>query len=332
MHQIALYYKYTQIEDPEALKIAQKALLTRLGAKGRIIVAKEGINGTFEAKPEAVAEYIEYMKNLTPVGNPVGDKPFADIHWKLSDGTEDGTAFPKLSVKVRKEIVSLHLIDGSSTAEEIAAADINPNEITGNHLKPEDLRSWYEEGKEFYIVDMRNDYELKSGKFDGTVFPGMANFRDLREKVNDIKNLKDKTVLTVCTGGVRCEKASGYLKREGFSDVYQLDGGIVSYMAKFPGQDFKGSLYVFDKRKVMHFSDPAKHEIIGTCENCDVLSEEYLNCKNLNCHKHFIACENCRDENGAAYCSESCKLEWEAKPIQKASKKYTEQYAEYYLK
>lgn len=314
MHQIALYYKYARIEDPEALKTAQKALLTRLGAKGRIIVAHEGINGTFEAKPEAVAEYIEIMKNLTPEGNKAGEKPFADIHWKLSDGTEDGTAFPKLSVKVRKEIVSLHLIDGSSTPEEIAAADIDPNKITGVHLKPEDLRKWYEDGKEFYIVDMRNDYELKSGKFEGTIFPGMENFRDLREKVNEIKNLKDKTVLTVCTGGVRCEKASGYLMREGFEDVYQLDGGIVSYMAQFPNKDFKGSLYVFDKRLTMHFEDPTnpenKHEIIGRCDTCGTTTEKYVNCANLNCHRHFICCDDCLDENGDGYCNEQCKADW----------------------
>ncbi|HRH31657.1 MAG TPA: rhodanese-related sulfurtransferase [Candidatus Paceibacterota bacterium] len=295
MHQIALYYKYVRIEDPEALKNAQKALLTRLGAKGRIIVAHEGINGTFEAKPEAVAEYIEIMK---------ADPRFADIHWKISDGTEAGDAFPKLSVKVRKEIVSLHLIDGSE--------DINPNEITGVHLKPEELRSWYEEGKEFYIVDMRNDYELKSGKFEGTIFPGLKNFRDLRKNVNEIKNLKDKTVLTVCTGGVRCEKASGYLKREGFENVYQLDGGIVSYMAKYPGKDFKGSLYVFDKRHTMHFENPENHEIIGRCEKCEIATEKYVDCANLSCHKHFICCENCLDENGSAYCDEECKMKWEA--------------------
>lgn len=299
MYQIALYYKYARIDDPEALKQAQKALLTRLGAKGRIIVAKEGINGTFEAKAPAVAEYVEIMKNL----DIDGQKPFADIHWKISNGTEDGTAFPRLSVKVRKEIVSLHLIDDS--------VDIDPNQITGVHLKPEELRKWYEEGKEFYIVDMRNDYELKSGKFEGTIFPGLQNFRDLREKVQELNHLKGKTVLTVCTGGVRCEKASGYLKREGFDDVYQLDGGIVSYMAKYPGQDFKGSLYVFDKRLVMNFDDPnnpeTQHEIIGVCEKCGTSSEAYINCANLNCHRHFICCEDCRAHNGSVFCNSTCE-------------------------
>jgi UPF0176 protein len=120
--------------------------------------------------------------------------------------------------------------------------------------------------------------------------------------------LKDKTVLTVCTGGVRCEKASGYLKREGFKDVYQLDGGIVSYMEKYPGEHFEGSLYVFDNRITMHFNDKEKHNVIGICERCGEKSERYVNCANLACHKHFICCEACASENGSSVCSNECQL------------------------
>ena len=288
MYTIALYYKYVAIDDPESLKLAQKELLERLGAKGRIIVSKEGINGTFEAKNEAVNEYMAYMKS---------DHRFSDIHWKLSQGTEDGTAFPRLSVKVRKEIVSLHLEN-----------DINPNVLTATHLSPSELRSWFTNGKEFYIVDMRNDYELKSGKFEQTIFPGLKNFRDLREKVDELNHLKQKTVLTVCTGGVRCEKASGFLKSKGFEDVYQLDGGIVTYMEQYPGKDFLGSLYVFDKRKIIHFEPKEQHRIIGICEKCNRPSERYENCTNLACHKHFICCDSCLEKtNNHAFCSETCE-------------------------
>jgi len=293
MHRIILFYKYIKIDDPEGLKMAQIALLRDLNMKGRMIIAEEGVNGTFEGTVEATNKYMEVMKN---------DPRFSDIHWKISDGTDDGTAFPKLSVKVRSEIVSLHLHEN----------DFDPNKITGTHLKPEKLRSWYEEGKEFYIVDMRNDYELKSGKFENTVFPGMENFRDLREKINEISDLKDKTVLTVCTGGVRCEKASGFLKKEGFKDVYQLDGGIVSYMEKYPGKDFKGSLYVFDKRLTMNFGN---NEVIGICELCGDKSENYVNCSNLNCHKHFIACKDCYTTENQIFCSEKCKEEVLSKTV-----------------
>ncbi len=303
MYKIILFYKYTHIDDPKAERLAQFELATRLGMKGRMIVAREGINGTFEGIKEACLEYMKIMK---------ADPRFADIHWKISEGTSDGTAFPRLSVKARKEIVSLHL------GEE---ADIDPNQITGMHLKPEMLKKWYEEGKEFHIVDMRNDYELRVGKFEGTVFPDLNNFRDLKENIKKLEDLKDKTVLTVCTGGVRCEKASGLLMREGFKDVYQLDGGIVSYMEKYPSENFKGSLYVFDKRIVMNFDDPnnkdQQHEIIGHCSKCIVPSEHYVNCANLMCHDHFICCKNCLVKNdiehppyGEAYCNILCIIKW----------------------
>lgn len=296
---VLLYYKYANIEDPEALKNAQIAFCKERNMKGRIIVAKEGINGTIEGTNVACKEYQEMMK---------ADPRFADIHWKVSRGTPDGTAFPRLRVRVRPEIVSLHL------GEE---EDIDPNKITGVHLKPEELYKWYEQGKEFHIVDMRNGYELEVGKFEGTVFPELDNFRDLKGNLKKIEELKDKTVLTVCTGGVRCEKASGLLVREGFKDVYQLDGGMVTYMEKYPGQNFKGSLYVFDKRIAVNFDEPGKHEIIGKCKKCGAASEHYVNCANLNCHDHFICCENCLEENppnhpsgGVAYCNLSCKLKW----------------------
>lgn len=284
--QILLFYKYTPIENPSQEMAIQKSVQEVLGFKGRSIVAHEGINVTLEGTKENTEKYIEWMSTR---------KGFKNIHWKKSVGS--GNSFPKLSIKVRKEIVSLHLGDES---------DINPNVITGIHLKPQELKKWYEEGKEFHIVDMRNDYELEVGKFEGTVFPGLENFRDLKDKVKEIEHLKDKPVLTVCTGGVRCEKASGLLKREGFKDVYQLDGGIVSYMEKYPGQNFKGSLYVFDGRVVMNFNDPEKHEIIGKCFRCYDASERYVNCENLACHKHVILCEKCEESHGH-FCGEVCE-------------------------
>lgn len=289
-YKIILYYKYVTIDNPDQLRIEQLELCKNLGFKGRIIVAEEGINGTFEGLESKCNEYISLMKK---------DARFSDIHWKISNGTKNGTAFPKLSVKVRPEIVSLHL--GKEN-------DIDPNALTGNHLNPEDLRKWYEENKEFYVVDMRNDYELKVGQFRNTIFPGMKNFRDLRKDFKKIKHLKDKPVLTVCTGGVRCEKASGLLKREGFENIYQLNGGIVNYMEKYPGKDFDGSLYVFDKRLTMHFNDEENHKVIGKCEKCNTSTEAYRNCRSMYCHRHFICCDNCLEKNGDAFCNLKCKI------------------------
>lgn len=286
MYTIILFYKYVKIDDPKKLCEEQRKLCEELSLKGRIIVAHEGINATLEGTEDNIQKYLNiYLK----------DPRFSDTHIKRSSGT--GDAFPKLSVKVRPEIVSLHLEN-----------DIDPNQITGVHLKPEELKKWYESGKDFIVVDMRNDYEFKVGRFKNSILPNLSNFRDLSKNLKDIEEYKDKTVLTVCTGGVRCEKASGLLVREGFKDVYQLDGGMVSYMEKFPAQEFEGSLYVFDKRILMHFDSEDKHKVIGKCDKCEVSSERYVNCRNPQCNKHFICCEDCSEEDGKAFCSEECKM------------------------
>ncbi len=247
-------------------------------------MAKEGINATLEGQNEAIEVYLkEYLS----------DPRFADTHIKKSSGT--GEAFPKLSVKIRSEIVTLGLEE-----------DINPNEITGKHLKPEELKQWYLSGKDFVVVDMRNDYEFNVGKFKNSVLPKLHNFRDIPKALEDLKEYEGKTVLTVCTGGVRCEKASGLLVREGFKDVYQLDGGIVSYMEKFPAQEFEGKLYVFDNRITMDFDSSDNHIVIGKCDKCGVASERYVNCKNPMCNKHFLCCEGCSLEDGRSFCSIDC--------------------------
>jgi UPF0176 protein len=293
---IILFYKYVHIEDPEAVKNWQTKVCEDLNLKGRGIVATEGINATFEGTKENIQKYIKELEK---------DKRFLNIHFKLSLGT--GNAFPRLSIKTRREIVSLHL----------GTCDINPNEITGVHLRPEELHEWFENGREFYIVDMRNAYEHKVGHFKNSVLPSIENFRDLPKVVEQISHLKNKTVLTVCTGGVRCEKASGFLISQGFKDVYQLDGGIVSYMEKYPNEDFQGKLYVFDGRIVMGFyTDDSKHMVVGKCDNCGEQSENYVNCANPVCHRHFISCKNCLSKNdGRAFCAGGCVLSRQGRKI-----------------
>ncbi|MES3004647.1 MAG: rhodanese-related sulfurtransferase [Patescibacteria group bacterium] len=284
-HTILLFYKYVKIEDPVQLRNEQRLLCERLGLKGRIIIAEEGINVTVEGTTKNTEKYLEVY---------LADPRFSDTHIKRSVG--NGKSFPKLSVRVRKEIVSLHLEN-----------DINPNEITGTHLKPEELKKWYEEGKEFYIIDMRNDYEFNVGRFKDSILMPVQNFRDIPSALSHIEHLKGKTVVPVCTGGVRCEKASGLLVREGFKDVYQLDGGIVTYMEQFPASEFEGSLYVFDKRILMHFDPADKHKVVGVCEKCQDKSERYVNCKYPRCNKHFICCESCSEEDGRSFCCLKCR-------------------------
>ncbi len=290
MYQILLFYKYVRIEDPAVVQDWFRALCEKLELKGRLIVATEGLNITLEGTKENTEVFIKEMEK---------DERFLNIHMKRSVGT--GSAFPRLSVKVRDEIVTLGL----------GVCDIDPNVLTGVHLKPAKLHTWIKEGKEFYIVDMRNAYEHAIGRFKGSECPPMDNFRDLPKFVRSIAHLKDKTVLTVCTGGVRCEKASGYLLSQGFTDVYQLNGGIVSYMEQYPNEDFEGKLYVFDGRVAMGFyTDDPKHVIVGQCEGCDAQSENIVDCRDQGCNGQFIICESCEKtqlaKKGITYCPKGC--------------------------
>lgn len=285
-YQVLLYYKYVHVPNPKEVMQEQRALCEELHLKGRIIIAEEGINGTVEGTKDATKKYIKAMQK-----NPL----FSDISFKISEGK--GNAFPKLSVKVRDEIVTSDV------------AGLDPTKTTGKYIRAEELHNWFMENREFYIVDMRNDYEYMSGFFEGSILSGFGNFKDLSSITKKLASLKDRTIVTVCTGGVRCEKASGFLVENGFFDVYQLQDGIVSYMEQYPNQHFKGKLYVFDNRLTIGFNteDP-DHEIVGNCMLCGVSNDTYVNCMNHTCHKHFICCSNCLDtQTGLAFCSRECR-------------------------
>lgn len=285
--EIILFYKYVHIEDPEQFAEEQRELQKRLGLTGRTLIASEGINATLEGTKEHIAEYLSGF---------LSDPRFATTHIKRSPGT--GNAFPKTSIKVRSEIVTLGL----------GKCDIDPNKITGTHLSPAELHEWIHSDKEFYIVDMRNIYEHQVGHFENSIVPPMDNFRDLPKFLESVAHLKHKTVVTVCTGGVRCEKASGYLLENRFTDVYQLDGGIVSYMAAYPNEDFLGKLYVFDNRMMMGFyTDDPKHQVVGKCVSCGKPSERFSNCK--DCYRQLIVCAECETSSErTATCTEKCKV------------------------
>lgn len=289
LYDIILFYKYTRIENPEALKNTQRELCEKLGLKGRVIIAREGINATLGGLASKLDKYVLSLK---------ADPHFSGIQIKRSEGAPD--AFPRLQVKVRPEIVTAKL--GSD--------DVDPTKLIGTHLPPETLHEWIRAGKQFKIVDMRNEYEFKSGHFKNSIFSGMKHFRDLSKVVPALAHLRDETVVTVCTGGVRCEKASGYLKQKGFKDVYQLDGGILTYMEKFKNNDFLGKLYVFDSRLTMAYVSDGKRVVVGRCDKCSASSENYINCYYPTCHAHFICCESCIKKNNV-YCGLKCRiLQW----------------------
>lgn len=289
-YEIVIFYKYTPVADPAGFVAWQRATCEEIGIRGRILIAHEGINGTVEGTHEQITEYCHRMHGQNGTLGTFGD--FSDVWFKSSPGI--GSAFKKLKVKVRSEIVTTGLS---------SEVDINPNEVTGTHIEADELRQWFARGEEFAIIDMRNDYEYAVGHFTGSYDSGMANFRDLATVTPAFNTLKEKKVLTVCTYGVRCEKASGYLKQQGFKDVYQLHGGIGTYMKKYPGQDFVGSLYVFDDRMTEQFTDG--YEVVGACVSCRTKSERFGNCAWDDCHKQLIICEACADK--PIWCSAACR-------------------------
>lgn len=263
--QVLLYYKYVSIPNPGELLKQQQKICKELELTGRIIIASEGINGTIEGLEENCQQYQNWLLSLVE---------FADIEFKTSQS--DGKAFHKLSIKLREEIVSGH-------------TKINPSSLTGKYLSPKDLQKWFENGKEFYIIDMRNDYEHQSGHFQNSILPKLGHFRDLPKILPSIEHLQDKTIVSVCTAGIRCETGSGFLISNGFADVWQLKGGIFRYLEEFPNQYFLGKMYVFDGRILLSFGQKS----IGKCQICGIPSENYADAVGDRQKGHIICCENC---------------------------------------
>lgn len=252
--------------------------------KGRILISVEGINGTVVGDSEAIEEYIKFTESNPQIG---------PMEWKISESEHE--IFPKLRVVVRDEIVTLGLKKDEKDVSLENKAD---------YIEPEELLEMYEKEEEFYIVDARNEYEARIGKFKDAIYFDIDNFRDFPERVKEIENLKNKPVVTYCTGGVRCEKASALLKERGFKNVRQLHGGIQRYGDVVGGKNFEGTMYVFDRR--VHVPvNTVNPTIISTCYHCEVKIARYLNCCNAKCNKQIICCESCEDKmNGG--CSLEC--------------------------
>lgn len=284
-YQVLLYYLYTHIQNPEQFRDEHLAFCNKIGVLGRILVSEEGINGTISGTKEQAQQYITNLEN---------DERFKGITFKIDDATEH--AFNKLSVKVKKELVNLSLED-----------DVNPLEITGTYLKPKDFYQAMQE-ENTVVIDARNDYEYDLGHFRGAVRPDIKNFRDLPQWIKENEEiLEGKKILTYCTGGVRCEKFSGWLKTEGHEDVSQLDGGIATY-GKDPetkGVLWDGQMYVFDNRIAVPINE-VEPTIVGKDYFDGTPCERYINCANPFCNKQILSSvENEHKHLGA--CSEECR-------------------------
>jgi UPF0176 protein len=292
MEKIILYYKFVPVADPAMTMRWQRELCTRLNLKGRVIISPHGINGTLGGELENLRRYKREM-NASEI--------FRSIMYKWSEGSAKD--FPKLSVKVRPELVAFRAED---------EIEVNEQGIVGGgkHLKPYQVHKLVEErGEDVVFFDGRNAYEAAIGKFKGAVVPDIKTTPDFLAELDKPKYevIKDKAVVTYCTGGVRCEILSSLMKKRGFKEVYQIEGGIVKYGEKY-GDDglWEGALHIFDDRMKHTFSDTAKD--IGTCLHCGGKTSNYVNCANLACNKLVLICEGCAipkaDNTCSRYCSE----------------------------
>lgn len=267
-------------------RLWQLELCSRLGLRGRIIISRHGINGTLGGPLKSLRAYKSAMNKTTF---------FKGINYKWSEGSAGD--FPRLSIKVRDEVVTFNAADEL----EIGSRGIKSG---GHHLKPEQVHKLVEErGNEVVFFDGRNAYESRVGRFKGAVTPNIENTREFIEEIEkpEYDKLKDKPIVTYCTGGIRCEVLTVLMKNRGFKEVYQIDGGIVKYGEKYGDNGlWEGKCVVFDDRLTVAFSDESKD--IGECVHCAGHTSNYVNCVIKSCNKFVLVCELCADTEYCANC------------------------------
>ncbi|MBV6762462.1 oxygen-dependent tRNA uridine(34) hydroxylase TrhO [Rhodococcus opacus] len=276
---IVLFYVFTPLADPEAIRLWQYTLAEAHNLTGRILVSEHGINATVGGDIRDVKRYVKGTRSYAPFKD-------ADIKW--SDGLGDD--FPRLSVKVRSEIVTF----GAPGELKVDADGVVGG---GTHLAPDEVHRLVEgRGDDVVFFDGRNGFEAEIGRFRDAVVPDVSTTRDFVHELDSGKydHLKDKAVVTYCTGGVRCEVLSSLMRSRGFGEVYQLDGGIVRYGEAFGDSGlWEGSLYVFDKRMAIEFSDQAK--TLGRCTRCGGPTSRYENLPDDRGRELVLVCAGCTE-------------------------------------
>ena len=287
LQKIILYYGFAPVTDPEALRLWQTTLCDSLNLKGRILISHHGINGTLGGDMSDLKKYVKSTRQYPG---------FKEIDFKWSDGS--GQDFPRLSVKARKELVTFGVPE-----------DLRVNESGivggGKHLKPKEVNKLAQErGDDLVFFDGRNAYEAKIGKFKNAVVPDVRTTKDFIAELDSGKydHLKNKAIVTYCTGGIRCEILTTVMKQRGFNEVYQIDGGIVRYGEKYGDQGlWEGSLYTFDGRKTIDFSENTR--VIGQCDICSSPTKTFHNCASPSCHKQYLLCEACSGDAKNLQCT-----------------------------
>lgn len=293
MYHVLLYYYFVSVDNPEQLATEQRDLCGELGLRGRILVAPTGINGTVSGTREHCDRYREWFQR---------DARFSSMVFKVDEVPSH--VFQRLSVRVKPELVTFR-----------TALPLDPAQRTGTHLSPREFHAMLQRD-DVVVVDGRTDYEYDLGHFRGAIRPDIGSFREFPAWIDEhLSHLRDRPILTYCTGGIRCELLTAYMLDRGYANVYQLDGGIVSY-GKDPevkGALWDGTCYVFDERISVEINHTDDRRIVGRCFHCAAPTERYVNCANLDCHKQHLSCEICEermDRSCSPACMEADRREW----------------------
>ncbi|PZE20033.1 rhodanese-related sulfurtransferase [Paenibacillus xerothermodurans] len=285
-YQILLFYKYVPVPNAEEFTAEHLQFCKHLGVKGRILIADEGINGTVSGTVEQTERYMAELRR-----NPL----FSDIVFKIDESADH--AFKKIFVRYRKELVTLRY-----------DKKLNPVTDGGGRLKPKEFHELLQRD-DVIVLDGRSGYEYDLGHFRNAIRPDVDSFREFPEWIREnMQQHKDKKIITYCTGGIRCEMLTAVMKNEGFNDVHQLDGGIVTY-GKDPevkGRGFDGSCYVFDERIAVRVNQTDESTVVGKCHHCGAPTETYINCKDDTCHHQHLCCDDCLTTQ-RGYCSAECE-------------------------
>ena len=271
---VLLFYKFADIKDTQEFRDKTLSFCINLELKGRIIIAKEGINGSVSGNTEKVNSFKKYLTSF---------KEFEDISFKEEDCLIH--PFKKMVVKIKKEIISF-------------GEDVDMNK-KGIYLSPKEFLEMYND-KEAIFLDARNNYESKAGKFKDSITPNISSFKQFKEIIPEIEDYKDKKIVMYCTGGIRCEKASSFLKQKGFERVYQLKDGILNFIKEFPDKAWEGKCFVFDKRLLSSGSD------LFPCMVCGEKTDFHDICTNKTCTNLISLCPSCYYSR-REFCSSSCE-------------------------
>jgi len=268
---VSALYKFVTLDDYVALKKPLLKLMEEQHVKGTLLLAKEGINGTIAGSRKGIDTLLAWLRS---------DPRFADLETKES--YEQAMPFYRSKVKLKKEIVTMG-VNG-----------IDPNNIVGTYVKPKDWNALIAD-PDVLLIDTRNDYEVKIGAFKGAVNPETATFREFTEYAREqLDPTKHKKIAMYCTGGIRCEKSTAYLKEQGFEDVYHLQGGILKYLEEIPAaqSEWQGECFVFDNRvAVNHDLEKGQYDQCYACRY-PITEDE----KNSEQYQQGVSCPYCYDK------------------------------------